>query len=351
MLTDLVVLTIVCEKDQMLMQRQRVSRRIERVFSEDYIKTGLKFALWRSMMIATKNFRLHAILTRVRLYGELVMFSHSLFALPFGLMGMLLAAGGLPQPRVFFWILIALLGARNAANAINRLIDVRYDAKNSRTAGRHLPRGLVTGFEVLGLSLLGFALLLLAAWQLNPLCLKLAPLAVLILVVYSYTKRWTWACHLILGFACGIAPTASWLAVTGSFALAPVVLTLAVMCWVAGFDIIYATQDVDFDRREGLHSIPARFGIKRALNIATGLHLMVIPLLSLVPSLLEPSGAVLGTVYYLGVAAVAVLLAWEHFLVKPDDLKRERVSLAAYTSNQVIGITILTFTILDVFFF
>lgn len=288
-------------------------------------------------------------ITRLRLYGELVMFSHSLFALPFGLIGMLLAANGLPSLRVFFWIVVCLLGARNAANAINRLIDKEFDAKNKRTAGRHLPRGLVTETEVLLLSITGFVLLVVGAWQLNPLCLKLSPLAVFILVIYSYTKRWTWACHLVLGFACGIAPTASWLAVKGEFALPPVLLTTAVMCWVAGFDIIYATQDVDFDRKEGLHAIPARFGVKTALKIAAGLHAAVIILLALLPVVLQPPCAQLGTVYYLGVAAVAGLLCWEHLLVSPDDL--EKVTTAAYTVNQIIGVTILFFTALDVFVF
>lgn len=293
--------------------------------------------------------KLRAGISRLRLYGELVMFSHSLFALPFGLVGMLLAANGLPPMRILFWIVVCLLGARNAANAINRLIDYEFDARNARTARRHLPRGLVSGTEVLVLSVLGFALLLLGAWQLNPLCLKLAPLAVFILVIYSYTKRWTWACHLVLGFACGIAPTASWLAVTGRFALPPLLLTAAVMCWVAGFDIIYATQDVEFDRREGLHAIPARFGVKTALRIAAGLHLAVIILLATVPVLLSPPYAGLGPVYYLGVVAVAGLLCWEHLLVKPDDL--ERVTTAAYSVNQIIGVTLLFFTALDIFMF
>jgi 4-hydroxybenzoate polyprenyltransferase len=275
------------------------------------------------------------------------MFSHSLFALPFGLMGMLLAANGLPPLRTFVWILVSLAGARNAANAINRLIDLRYDAANPRTAHRHLPQGQVTAVEVLSLSITGFALLLLGAWQLNPLCLMLAPVAVLILVGYSYTKRFTWASHLVLGFACGIAPTASWLAVTGSFAVPPILLSGAVMCWVAGFDIIYATQDVEFDRQAGLHAIPARFGVQNALRIARGLHLAVILLLLALPRFLAPPYATLGLFYYLGLLVVAGLLFWEHLLVKPDDLNR--VTMAAYYVNQIIGVVLLLFTALDVF--
>ena len=286
-------------------------------------------------------------LVKLKLYGELVMFSHSLFALPFGLMGMLLAANGLPSLRIFFWILVALVGARNAANALNRLVDIHYDNANPRTANRHLPRGLVTAGEVLGLSIVGFALLLLGAWQLNPLCLLLAPLAVVILVIYSFTKRFTWASHLVLGFACGIAPTASWLAVTGSFAIPPILLSGAVMCWIAGFDIIYATQDVDFDRQAGLHAIPARFGIQSALRISKGLHLAVIILLLLLPRFLAPPFATLGLFYYLGLLVVAGLLFWEHLLVKPDDLNR--VTIAAYYVNQLIGITLMLFTAMDIF--
>jgi 4-hydroxybenzoate polyprenyltransferase len=291
--------------------------------------------------------KLHSGLAKLRLYGELVMFSHSLFALPFGLMGMLLAANGLPPLRTFVWILVSLVGARNAANAINRLIDLRYDAANPRTAHRHLPQGQVTAVEVLSLSITGFALLLLGAWQLNPLCLMLAPVAVLILVGYSYTKRFTWASHLVLGFACGIAPTASWLAVTGSFAVPPILLSGAVMCWVAGFDIIYATQDVEFDRQAGLHAIPARFGVQNALRIARGLHLAVILLLLALPRFLAPPYATLGLFYYLGLLVVAGLLFWEHLLVKPDDLNR--VTMAAYYVNQIIGVVLLLFTALDVF--
>lgn len=277
------------------------------------------------------------------------MFSNSLFALPFGLIGMLLAANGLPSLRTFFWILIALVGARNAANALNRLTDYRFDADNPRTSDRHLPQGLVSKSEVFGLTLLGFSLLVLGAWQLNPLCLKLSPLAIFVLVIYSYTKRFTWAAHIVLGIACGIAPTASWLAVTGSFAVPPLILTGAVMCWVAGFDIIYATLDAEFDRQEGLYSIPACFGIQNSLLIARFLHVGVIILLSVLPLFLKPPFAALGVVYYLGVMIVMGLLIWEHSLARPDDV--EKVILASYKVNQLIGITILFFAALDILLF
>lgn len=291
--------------------------------------------------------KIHHGINRLKIYGDLVMFSHSLFALPFGLIGMLLAANGLPEMRVFFWIIVALVGARNAANALNRVIDARLDAANPRTAHRHLPQGFVSSREVLIISMIGFALLLLASWQLNPLCFKLAPVALFIMVIYSYTKRFTWACHLVLGFACGIAPTASWLAVTGSFALPPLLLSAAVMCWVAGFDIIYATLDTEFDRKTGLFAVPARFGIAAALKIAKTLHLAVIFFLLLVPLFSAPPHTEPGLFYYLGVAVVAALLCWEHLMVNPDDL--HRVTTAAYTTNQIIGVTLLIFTVLDVF--
>ncbi|HHP50675.1 MAG TPA: 4-hydroxybenzoate octaprenyltransferase [Moorella mulderi] len=284
---------------------------------------------------------------KIKLYGELVMFSHSLFALPFGLAGMILAANGLPPWRTFFWIMVCLLGARNAANALNRVIDREIDAKNPRTAQRHIPQGLVTIGEALVLTGLGFFLLLVGAWQLNPLCFKLAPLAVFILVIYSYTKRWTWLCHLVLGFACGIAPTASWIAVTGQFALPPLILSAAVMAWVAGFDIIYATQDIDFDRREGIFSIPAKFGLENSLKISALLHAITLILLLLLPLTLAPPYATLGGCYYLGVILIAGLLVGEHLLVRPHDLKR--VTTAAYTVNQIIGPVLLLFILMEVY--
>jgi 4-hydroxybenzoate polyprenyltransferase len=297
-------------------------------------------------MLAVTAPKFRSGLAKLRLYGELVMFSHSLFNLPFGLVGMLLAANGLPSLRTFFWILVALVGARNSANALNRLIDRRYDAANPRTAKRHLPQGMVSVSEVLGLSITGLVLLVLGAWKLNTLCLMLSPVAVLILVGYSYTKRFTWASHLVLGLACSIAPTGAWLAVTGRFAFPPILLSGAVMCWVAGFDIIYATQDVEFDSRTGLHAIPARFGIRKALQFAGCLHLAALLLLLLVPQFLVPPHAT-HLFYYLGMLVVSGLLLWEHLLVNPHDLRK--VTMASYYVNQVIGAVILLFTVLDIF--
>ncbi len=277
---------------------------------------------------------------KLKTYGELVMFRHTLFALPFAFMGALLAGPGWPPFSNLFWILVAMVGARNAANALNRLIDWKIDAKNPRTASRHLPRGLVQPGEVLALSLVGLVLLVVAAFQLNELCVKLLPLAIVILAGYSYTKRFTWACHLVLGFAVGLAPLGAWIAVVGELALPPLILTAVVALWVAGFDIIYATQDVEFDRKERIHAIPAKFGIKTAL--AKAFHLITIILLAVLPCFLP-----LGFVYYLGVAAAAGLILYEHNIVSPENLSR--VKIASYHVNELIGITVLFFTLIDLF--
>ncbi|RQD75954.1 MAG: 4-hydroxybenzoate octaprenyltransferase [Candidatus Syntrophonatronum acetioxidans] len=279
---------------------------------------------------------------KFKIYGELVMFRHTIFALPFAFMGAFLAAGGWPPFSNLFWILVAMVGARNAANALNRLIDWKIDSKNPRTASRHLPQGKVKPAEILLLSLVGLGLLTVSAFQLNELCVRLLPLAVIILVGYSYTKRFTWACHLVLGLAVGLAPLGAWIAVTGELALAPFLLTLVVAFWVAGFDIIYATQDVEFDRREKIHAIPARFGIERALVIAKTFHLITVILLALLPLLLP-----LGYLYYLGVMVAAGLLLYEHRIVSPENLTW--VKIASYHINELIGIAVLTFTLLDLF--
>lgn len=281
---------------------------------------------------------------KIKIYGELVMFRHTLFALPFAILGVYLAGGGRwPSTPVFFWILVAMVGARNAANAANRLIDSDIDAKNPRTSSRHLPQKLVSRQEVLLICIVGFSLLFLAAWQLNPLCFYLSPLAVIVLVGYSYTKRFTWATHLILGLAVGIAPTASWLAVRSSFALPPIVLTLIVALWIAGFDIIYATQDVDFDRQEKLYAIPARFGLKRALRISAMLHVLSFILLASLPLFFFRERIHFNLVYYLGVLLTGNLLFLEHVLISPVNL--QRVKMASYHINEIIGVVILAATI------
>ncbi len=279
---------------------------------------------------------------RLKVYAELVMFSHSLFSLPFALMAMFWAAGGIPKPSIFIWSIVALLGARNGANALNRLIDRKIDARNPRTAQRHMPLGIVRPKEVMLLVTICFALLVLASAMLNPLCLYLSPVAIGLFFLYSYTKRFTWTCHLFLGITCGGAPVGAWIAVTGTIQWPALVLGALVTCWVSGFDIIYAAQDLNFDRKEGLFSIPARFGIRLSLLFSALLHCAVVVILIYLYFLM---GA--GLLYLIGIGIISVLLVVEHVVVKPDRL--ESVKFASYSINQIISIVFLVFSASDFF--
>jgi 4-hydroxybenzoate polyprenyltransferase len=259
-----------------------------------------------------------SLLERAGAYGRMIRFSHSVFALPFALTSAALAAqGGAATGGHVFWIVVAMVAARSAAMGFNRLVDQAIDAKNPRTAGRELPRGVVSRAEAWLFVALSVAVFVLAAAMLNPLCLALTPVALAIVFGYSYTKRFTAASHLVLGLALAVAPVGAWLAIRGRFDLVPVVLGLAVLLWVAGFDTLYACQDVEFDRQEGLRSLPAAVGVPRALRLARLMHvgtvLLLLSLFGLAP--LHP-------VYLVGVVIVAVILAWEHSLVKPQDLSR-----------------------------
>ena len=279
---------------------------------------------------------------KLRVILEMIKFEHTLFALPFALMATLLAAGGVPELRVLFWILVAMVGARSAAMAFNRLADQRYDALNPRTAARALPAGQLTPAQVwvfVGCTVLLFVL---AAWMLNPLAGALAPVALAIVLGYSYTKRFTPFCHLVLGLALGIAPSAAWIAVRGSLGWPATLLSAAVLLWAGGFDILYSCQDVEFDRQQGLHSIPSRIGIPAALRVSRVMHTVVVLLLLLLPSVVS-----LGGVYLAGVAVVTALLAYEHSLVRADDLSR--VNAAFFTVNGFVSISLFVFTALDVF--
>jgi 4-hydroxybenzoate polyprenyltransferase len=259
-----------------------------------------------------------SLLERAGAYGRMIRFSHSVFALPFALTSAALAAqGGAATGGHVFWIVVAMVAARSAAMGFNRLVDQAIDARNPRTASRELPRGIVSRGEAWLFVALSVAVFVLAAAMLNPLCLALTPVALAIVLGYSYTKRFTAASHLVLGLALAVAPVGAWLAIRGRFDLVPVVLGLAVLLWVAGFDTLYACQDVEFDRLEGLRSLPAAVGVPRALRLARLMHagtvLLLLSLYGLAP--LHP-------VYLAGVAAVAVILAWEHSLVGPHDLSR-----------------------------
>lgn len=282
------------------------------------------------------------MIKKIKTYGELVMFSHTLFSLPFALIALFIASNGLPRPELFFWIMVCLFAGRNGANALNRYVDQKYDAMNPRTASRHMPKGIVKSREVLIITALCYALFVFAAYQINMLCFYLSPIALGLFTLYSYTKRFTWLCHLVLGITCAGAPVGAWIAVTGGIDLIPIVLGAVVMLWVSGFDIVYGTQDIDFDRSVGLFSIPARFGLSGALTIARVFHLMMWLLLIVVGIL-----GSLGVIYYIGVVISALLLLIEHGLIDPGH--RIKMNFAAYHINQLISTLLLITTALDIF--
>jgi len=278
---------------------------------------------------------------RLRIILEMIKFEHTVFALPFAFISALLAAGGLPDGRTALWIVVAMVGARSSAMAFNRLVDLEYDRRNPRTARRALPAGELTPPQVWLFVAVATALFVVAATNLNPLALVLSPVALAIIWGYSYTKRFTNLCHLVLGLAIGIAPAGAWIAVRGALELAPVLLSLAVMLWVGGFDVIYACQDEDFDRKAGLRSLPARLGAEGALRVSRLMHVLTVAILLALPFLLP-----LGPLYLTGVVLVAALLGYEHRLVKPDDLSR--VDAAFFTVNGFVSIGLLLFTAADV---
>src|SRR5579859_3903182 len=267
---------------------------------------------------------------RVRTTLEMIKFEHSIFALPFALTGAMLASRGWPSGRQLFWLVGAMVGARSAAMAFNRIADFKFDAANPRTRMRALPAGQLTRGFTAGFTAVSSALLVLAAYELNGLAFKLSPVALAILFLYSYTKRFTWLSHLILGLCLGMAPVAAWIALRGDIDAGVLLLGAAVALWVAGFDIIYACQDVEFDRAVGLHSFPRHYGIAAALYTSAGLHLVIMVVLT-TTARLENLGWVAGA----GLAAVAALLAYEHSLVKPRDLSR--VNAAFFTINGYIS--------------
>ena len=272
---------------------------------------------------------------------EMIKWEHSIFALPFALCGAMLAAGGVPAWRPLAWIIIAMVSARSAAMAFNRLADASIDAANPRTATRALPVGQLTPAFVSVFVLLSCGIFVLAASQLNRLTLLLSPVALAVILLYSYTKRFTRWSHLVLGIALGIAPAAAWIAVRGSLDPRILLLTAAVTFWVGGFDVIYACQDYDYDTAHGLHSIPRYLGIKNALTIARLFHILMIGLLV---ALVVTFG--LGKLAIVGVAAVAALLLYEHLLVRHNDLSK--LNAAFFTMNGVISVVFFLFVAGDV---
>jgi len=280
------------------------------------------------------------LLHNLKITLEMIKWEHSIFALPFALCGAMLAAGGVPAWHQLAWIIVAMVSARSAAMAFNRLADASLDAANPRTAIRALPAGLLTTSFVSAFVLVSCGIFILAASQLNRLTLILSPVALAIVLSYSYSKRFTRWSHFFLGFALGIAPAAAWIAVRGSLDLRILLLTAAVTFWVGGFDVIYACQDHDFDRSYGLHSLPRHLGIKTALALARLFHLMM---LGLLVALVIVFG--LGKLAVLGVIAVTALLLYEHALVRHDDLSK--LNAAFFTMNGVISVVFFVFVASD----
>ena len=274
-------------------------------------------------------------------FARLVKIEHTLFALPFAYVGALLAVDGVPSGHDLLWITIAMVGARSLAMGLNRLIDAELDARNPRTAGRELPAGLLTRAQVLVFCCASLALFSLAALQLSHIVRWLWPIPVAGFVIYPYLKRYTWLCHLWLGAVDGLAPMGGWVAITGKLPLEAWELGGAVAFWVAGFDLFYSLFDLDVDRREGLHSVATRFGVNGVFWGARAMHALTVVLLALVGAGLE-----VGALYWLGVAVVAALLAVEHALVSPHDLRR--LNAAFFTMNGVISVVFFLFVLADV---
>ncbi len=274
-------------------------------------------------------------------WAEMIKIEHTVFALPFALSGLVLGSTALPSLSVVIWTILAFTGARAAAMTLNRVIDAAIDSRNPRTSMRAIPRGRIHPGRALVFAIAAFALMILAASQLPPLCLWLSPIAVFWLSFYSYTKRFTWLSHLVLGIALGGAALGGWIAAGGELTeAAPWLLALAVSTWVAGFDIIYACQDVEFDRAERLFSLPAAFGLGTALSVSAALHVATVAFLLALGASLS-----LGLLYWAGAFLVAVMLFWEHSLVKPTDLSR--VNAAFFNVNGCVSIAAFLAILLD----
>jgi len=283
-----------------------------------------------------------AVLQKISVFMEMIKFAHTIFALPFALSAALLAARGLPSGRQLFFIALAMVGARTAAMAMNRLIDADIDAQNPRTAGRAIPAGLLSKGAVLGAIILSVALLLWSAAMLNPLCLRLSPIALFFLVLYSYCKRFTALAHLVLGICLAAAPIGAWVALRGTIELPAIVLGLIVLFWVSAFDMLYALQDLEYDRSVGLHSIPVALGVNGSLWLSRLFHLITMGLLIWLILLMG-----LGIWFWIGSGAMSAMLLYEHWLLRGGDLTK--LDAAFFTMNGYISLTFLAATAADVF--
>jgi 4-hydroxybenzoate polyprenyltransferase len=280
------------------------------------------------------------LLARIRIFLEMIKFSHTVFALPFALTGALLAARGIPSLSQILWIVIAMVGARTAAMGLNRVIDAEIDGRNPRTATRAIPAGLLGKGTVTVFIIISAGLMLYAAARLNPLCLKLSPVALFFLVLYSYCKRFTYMAHLVLGLCLGAAPVGAWIAIRGTVELPSILLGLAVLFWVAGFDILYALQDLAFDRDAGLHSVPVKLGVTGSLWLARLLSIAMIAFLVWLFLLLQ-----LGGFFLAGIILSSLLLFYEHWLLRKGDL--EKLDMAFFSMNGYISIIIFVATLLE----
>lgn len=279
---------------------------------------------------------------KFKAFLELIKFEHTIFALPFAYLGMLLASGGQPSPKVFFWVTLAMVSARTAGMTLNRIVDLEIDAKNPRTKNRPLVTGQFSLSAGWAAAIASLGIFFFSTFMLNALCLKLSWIAILLLSGYHYVKRFSFLCHFTLGLVLGMAPLGGWIAVTGAFAWTPVFLSLAVLFWVAGFDILYSLQDLDFDKAHGLHSAPVLFGPDNSRKISAGCHAAAVILL-----IFFGLAGGLGALYWVGVFMVAALLSVEHWLLREGDLSH--LNTAFFTINGWIGILLLIFTFLEIF--
>ncbi len=274
-------------------------------------------------------------------FFKMIKLEHSLFALPFAFTGMFIAAKGIPSLHIIIWVTIAMISARSAAMGLNRLIDAEIDKENPRTSDRSIPKGLITKKKTLIYIIISLLIYFISTYMLNKLTFILSPIPVLIFILYSYTKRFTNLCHIVLGIALGLAPIGAWIATTGNIEISAVILGLSVLLWVAGFDILYAIQDIDFDRKQGLYSIPSVMGIYGALIIARILHT-----LSFLLFITLKFTASLGSIYLAGILISGAFMVYEHSLVSKNDLSK--LNLAFFNINAYISIIILIFTLADI---
>jgi len=280
-------------------------------------------------------------MSKFRTYLQLVTFSHSVFALPFALLSMIVAAKGLPESRIIILIIVSMISARTAAMAFNRFADAKIDALNPRTKSRHLPSGKISKTEVLIIIIMSSIIFVTAAYLLNSLCFILSPIALVIILLYSYSKRFTYLSHIWLGISLGIAPIGSWIAVTGEFGIPSFLLGFAVIFWVAGFDVIYSVQDFNFDKKTGLHSLVVKLGIQKALNLSGAFHFLTV-ILFFIFSKVSP----VGLLFMIALSMTAALLVYEHFLVRIH--LTDKINIAFFTINGIISVLLLLAGSIDI---